>query len=74
MQKYICIPITFINPLKACFSNKKYILYVKSEKNFATKIFKTRGENKVGKQQQQKDSNLNLMSAATIRFCRNNHT
>ena len=27
-----CIIITFNNPLKVCFSNKKYILYNKSEK------------------------------------------
>ena len=26
-----CIPITINNPLNACFSNKKYILIVKSE-------------------------------------------
>ena len=25
---YICTPITFNNPLKACFSNKKCILYI----------------------------------------------
>ena len=23
--KYFCLPITFNNPLKACFSNKKYL-------------------------------------------------
>ena len=30
-QSYLfCIPITFNNPLKACFSNKKYLITVKT--------------------------------------------
>jgi hypothetical protein len=26
--KYFCIPITFNNPLKFCFSNKKYLITI----------------------------------------------
>ena len=51
-----CLPITFDNPSKACFSKKKYILYVKSEKKLYKKRYYKYEENKRVKPQIQ--SNL----------------
>ena len=39
---HICLPITFNNPLKGYFSNKEYILCVKSEKCDTKIDFNTR--------------------------------
>ena len=30
MFKFFCIPITFNNPIKACFSNKKYRITIQA--------------------------------------------
>ena len=37
--KYFCIPITFNNPLKVCFSNKKYTITTKTRPIQMVKVY-----------------------------------
>ena len=39
LQKIFCIPITFNNPLKVCFSNKKYPITIQTRPTQIVKVY-----------------------------------